>query len=77
MDNPEQPTTRGSSTISHEAFTGAGITVASLGVLFLLLGWAQWMRLERENSVVWLVLAAVFVVAGVVTAMIGQSRKRR
>ena len=60
-----------------EAMVGAGITVASLGVLCLLLGSAQWMREVHSAAVILLALGAVLFVAGVVVARMGKSRKGR
>lgn len=79
MESPQQPppAVRPKFAMSSEAITGTGITVGALGVLALLLGWAQWMRLVRDNAIVWLVLGAILVVAGGITAIIGQSRTRQ
>ena len=50
MSNPSQVPARKSS-MSAEAMIGTGITVWAFGILFLLLGWAQHMRLEKERSI--------------------------
>jgi hypothetical protein len=62
---------------SSEAIVGTGITVAALGVMFLLLGWAQWMREVHSAAVILLALGAVLFVAGGVVAGMGKSRKGR
>ena len=86
MDSPEQPaeqpteqptprnTTR---TLSAEAIIGTGVTIASLGVLFLLLGWAQAMRHVHPASWVLLAIGAVFVVVGVILALLAPKREKR
>lgn len=73
---PPSPVARTTS-ISAEALIGIGITLAALGVLGLLLGWAQWMRLVHDSAIAWLVTGAVAVVIGVITAVVGSSRKPR
>ncbi len=79
MENPEPKPLPPSRTISasSEGIIGIGITVAALGVLCLLLGCAQWMRVEHQVAFIFLPIGALLVAAGAVTAMIGQSRKRR
>lgn len=78
MENSE-PTTSAprSPSISAEAIIGIGITVAALGVLCLLLGWAQWMRVEHAVAMIFLPLGALLVAGGAIGAIVGQSRKRR
>jgi amino acid transporter len=54
------------STMSPEAVIGIGITVAELGVLSLLLGWAEYMRAVPAVAWIWLALgAALFVIGGI------------
>jgi hypothetical protein len=61
---------------SAEAIVGTGVTVASTGVLFLLLGWAQVMRGVQPAAWILLVLGAVcVVVGGVIWAAAPRSRK--
>lgn len=74
MDTPEQPSPR-RSPISNEAIIGTGITVGALGVLLLLLGWAQWMRLERDNAIILLAIGGVLFVVGGLTSLLARSRK--
>ena len=62
--------------MSAEAVVGTGITIASIGLLFLMLGWAQYMREVRDAAFILLVIGAVLFVAGCIGTMIGQSRKR-
>jgi hypothetical protein len=45
--------------------------------MFLLLGWAQWMREVHSAAVILLALGAVLLVAGGVVAGMGKSRKGR
>lgn len=75
MNSSEKP--RGMATISSEAFVGIGITVAWLGLLCLLLGWAQQMRSEPKMAVIWLALGAVLVVLGGWAALSAKSRDHR
>jgi len=78
MDSPDQPTSQNTTrTFSAEAIIGTGVTVASLGVLLLLLGWAQAMRHVHPASWILLVIGAVFVVAGIVATMLAPKREKR
>jgi hypothetical protein len=80
MDNPEEtspPPPASSFSISGEAIIGIGMTIFSLGVLCLLLGWAQWMREVHAVAMIFLPLGAVLVIGGAIGAMVGHSRKRR
>jgi hypothetical protein len=79
MDTPDQPQAPlpRTTSISAEAIVGIGITLGALGVLGLLLGWAQWMRLVHDSALAWLITGAVLVLIGVITAVVGQSRRRR
>ncbi len=78
MDNREltTPPPR-TAPVSTDGMIGIGITVAALGVLCLLLGWAQWMRLEHQIAVIFLAIGAVLVAVGAVTTMTGHARRRR
>lgn len=73
MNSPE-PTPR-SSFLSAEAMIGIGMTIASLGVLFLLLGWAQWMRQVHDAAVILLGIGGVMFVLGAIGALMGRSGK--
>jgi hypothetical protein len=78
MSTPKDTSRRDEPTSdSSEAIVGTGITVAALGVMFLLLGWAQWMREVHSAAVILLALGAVLLVAGGVVAGMGKSRKGR
>lgn len=59
--------------MSAEAAIGTGVTIAALGVLCLLLGWAQSMREEHGAAWVLLIIGAVMLVVGGVFAFLGQS----
>jgi membrane protein DedA with SNARE-associated domain len=74
---PEQLPSARRSSFSAEGIIGSGITIAALGVLGLLLGSAQWMRVEHESAMIFLVIGALLLVGGAVTALIGQQRKPR
>ncbi len=63
--------------MSAEAMIGAGMTILSLGVLFLLLGWAQWMRQVHGAAVILLAIGGVMFVLGAIGALLGRSDKGR
>ncbi|MBA3881892.1 MAG: hypothetical protein H0X73_04050 [Chthoniobacterales bacterium] len=77
MDNPEPSPTRRRASASPEGIIGIGITLAAVGILFLLLGWAQWMRVEHQVAIVFLPLGGLLVAVGGLIATLGHSRKRR
>lgn len=77
MNTSEEPTASAPARrMSAEAVIGTGVTIAALGVLFLLLGWAQSMR--DQDSAAWILLGigAVMLVVGGVAAMFGNSGQR-
>ncbi|MEP6822366.1 MAG: hypothetical protein ABI946_08460 [Chthoniobacterales bacterium] len=61
--------------MSAEAMIGIGMTILSLGVLFLLLGSAQWMRQLHDAAVILLGIGGVMFVLGVIIALMGRSGK--
>jgi amino acid transporter len=61
--------------MSAEAVIGTGVTIAALGVLCLLLGWAQVMREQPGAAWILLGVGAVMLVVGGVAAMFGSSGK--
>ena len=63
--------------MSAEALVGLGITIAALGLLGVLLGWAQHMRSVPESAMVWLGLGGACVVLGVIIAATGRAKKGR
>jgi uncharacterized membrane protein HdeD (DUF308 family) len=63
--------------ISSEAMIAIGITIAELGLLSLMLGLAEHLRSVPKIALVWLVLGAVLMVVGGVTAAFAWSRNRR
>ena len=63
--------------ISSEALVGLGITIAALGLLGLLLGWAQHMRSVPGAAMVLCGLGAGFVVLGLIIAAAARAAKRR
>ena len=78
MSTPEDTSRRDETTSdSSEAMIGTGVTVAALGVMFLLLGWAQSMRDVPSAAVILLIIGAVLVVAGGIVAGMAKSRKGR
>jgi uncharacterized protein YjeT (DUF2065 family) len=72
MDNSPSANAR---RMSGTAIVGTGVSIASTGVLFLLLGFAQYLRDVMSAATVLLLIGAVFVAVGVVVAMMGRSRK--
>ncbi len=77
MNPPEEQTLTRTSFISAEAIIGLGITMGAIGVLFLLLGWAQYMREVRDAAFILLPLGAVLLIVGGIATILGQSRKPR
>jgi hypothetical protein len=75
MNSSQKP--RGLATISSEALVGIGITVAWLGLMCLLLGWAEYMRAVPKMAVIWLALGAVLFVLGGLAALSAKSKDRR
>ena len=73
----EKPARRQLLAISSEALIGIGITVAALGLLGLLLGWAQQMREVSSWATVWLALGAVLAIVGLLIVAVGGARRRR
>ena len=76
MNNPAETPRSRAAAISAEALVGLGMTAFSLGVLFLLLGWAQAMREVRGASLILLAIGAVLFVVGGGTALLGRSRNK-
>jgi hypothetical protein len=66
-----------SGAISAEALVGLGITIGALGILCLLLGWAEQMRAVQKISALWLTVGAVMVVLGGIMVVIARSRALR
>ena len=63
--------------MSAEALIGLGITIAALGLLGLLLGWAQHMRSVPESSMLWLGIGGAFVILGGIIAAAARAKKSR
>ena len=77
MNNPEATPQREPASDSTAGIVGSGITIASIGVLFLLLGWAQHLREVPTAALILLIIGAVLFIGGGVLAMMGNSRKAR
>ena len=77
MNASEKPSPSETPPISAEAFIGIGITIAGLGVLCLLLGWAEHMRSVPTMGWLWLALGVVLLVLGGVAAAFPRARDRR
>ena len=74
---PEKPKRARSFSVSTEAIIGIGVTVGSLGLLCLLLGWAQMMRGVTTAGVIWFPLGATLFFLGAVVAGIAWAGKLR
>src|SRR5215213_8665861 len=63
--------------MSGEALIGTGITIWAIGVLLLLLGWAQCMREEGESMTILLAIGALLFLGGGVIWMKGSGQAKR
>jgi hypothetical protein len=63
--------------MSAEALVGLGITIAALGLLGVLLGWAQHMRSVPDSAMLWLGLGGGCVVLGILIAAAARAKKGR
>ncbi len=77
MNDSEKSPVTAPRSISAEAIIGIGITVAELGILCLLLGWAEHMRKVPAVAWMWLALGVVLVVVGGLAALLAWSKDRR
>jgi hypothetical protein len=66
-----------SAAMSAEALVGLGITIGALGLLGVLLGWAQQMRSVPASAMLWFGLGAGGIVLGVIIAAAARMRKGR
>jgi uncharacterized protein (DUF58 family) len=62
--------------MSSEALVGIGITLAWLGLMCLLLGWAEYMRSVPKIGLIWLVLGVALVIVGGFIAALPRTRDR-
>jgi hypothetical protein len=65
-----------SAAMSPEALIGLGITIGALGLLGLLLGWAQQMRSVPQSAMLWLSVGGACVILGVIIAVAARAKKR-
>ena len=77
MNTPEEPPRTENSSDSSAGIVGTGVSIAAVGVLFLLLGWAQSMRQVASAAMILLIIGAVLLVGGCVLAGMGKARKSR
>ena len=78
MDSSDPvPAAKPKRSFSAEAIIGTGVTIAAIGVLFLLLGWAQAMRQVESASWILLAIGAVCVALGAVVTLMAPKRKDR
>jgi hypothetical protein len=74
--NPSRPPNRSEiAAISSEALTGLGVTIAALGLLGLLLGWAQHMRSVPAGAALWLSIGAGCVIVGGMIALAARAKR--
>jgi hypothetical protein len=77
MNAPKASNRSETAAISSEALIGLGITIGALGLLGLMLGWAQHMRSVPENAMLWFGIGAGLVVVGVIIAAAARAKKGR
>jgi uncharacterized membrane protein HdeD (DUF308 family) len=77
MNAPKTSNRSETAAISSDALVGLGITIAALGLLGLLLGWAQHMRSVPDGAMLWLAVGAAMVVLGGIIAAAARVRKSR
>jgi hypothetical protein len=75
MNAPKTRNRSETAAISSEALIGIGITIAALGLLGLLLGWAQQMRSVPQGAMLWFVIGATCVVLGGLIAAAARAKK--
>ncbi len=63
--------------MSAEAMVGLGITIGALGLLGLLLGWAQQMRSIPASAMVLFAIGGGCFVLGIIIALSARARKGR
>jgi hypothetical protein len=77
MKSPKALARSETAAMSAEALVGLGITIAGLGLLGCLLGWAQHMRSVPESAVLWLCAGGACVILGGIIAAAGRAKKGR
>ena len=63
--------------MSAEAMVGLGITIGALGLLGLMLGWAQQMRSVPASAMVWFAVGGGCFLVGIIIAVYAKARKGR
>jgi hypothetical protein len=77
MNAPKTSNRSDTAAISSEALVGLGITIGALGLLALLLGWAQHMRSVPEGAMLGLGIGAAMVVIGGMIAAVARMKRSR
>ena len=77
MNAPKSPPRSESAAMSAEAMIGLGIAIAALGLLGVLLGWAQHMRSVPDSAMLWLGTGGACVVVGIIIAAAARAKKGR
>ena len=73
MNTSEQSAPARKPRMSAEAVIGTGITIGALGVMFLLLGWAQSMRGVASDAWILFAIGGVMLVGGGLMTAFAQS----
>jgi len=63
--------------MSAEAMVGLGITIGALGLLGIMLGWAQHMRAVPASAMLLFAVGGVCFVLGIIIALAAKVRKGR
>lgn len=77
MNTTERAPVHRKSRMSAEAVIGTGITIAMIGLLFVMLGWAQQMREAKEAAWMLLPIGAVLLIIGVIISVVGGVTKHK
>jgi hypothetical protein len=77
MNIDENPRRARGPLLSPEALVGIGITVAEIGILCLLLGWAEHMRSVPAMAWTWLVLGGALFILGGIAALSARPKDPR
>jgi len=77
MNPPEEAKHPRTTIFSPEAIIGLGITIASVGVMCLLLGFAQSLREVEKATWILVPLGAVLLVIGVLATLMARTGARK
>ena len=77
MNGPQTTKRSETAVISSQALIGLGITIGALGLLAVLLGWAQQMRSVPEGAILGFSVGGGGILLGVIIAAAARARKAR